>query len=273
MFDKNIPILNNPEFDVANLEISSVDYNHKGNIINIVYDLQGFQIDSLIEFHTKKEIDIIIDNVCFYDQGRVDVDPRYFDDIIPNMYKLFIDEYVFNNVVIQVINPHAKLAILLYKDIRFLCTIKNNLKINMAFDLKTGAKIPEEIYIKYRRELDDVICEYINSNQMNRAQNMDVVITRMYEQAVDNTQYFVRIVRKDYLAACPLGSSNTLEYACFQTKHHDRAECLSRAWMMASYAAQFVGLTSMKDVILKNFPDDEAVEIRSDDNFIAILGV
>lgn len=267
----NLPILENPEYSVEDLTIASVD-EYRG-MIDVMFDLHGNTIETQITFGNKNEMILLIRSAYFIDGGYVNLDVGYFEDIIPNMKKLFIDEYVFNNVVIQNISKNSKLAILLYKDIRFLCDIKGYLKIQHAYNIETGISVDMTEAESHTKTLNKVIREHINEQKMNLLDNMEVQIVKMYEAAVDNTQYFVRLRRNDVVATSLLGSTNVLEYACYQTKHHTKQECLERAWMMASYLVQFVGDTSMDCVKLVNFTDEEIQIIKSDDNIITCLGV
>lgn len=267
-------ILNNPEYDVNELMIASVD--EQGSEFSVMFDLHGTTIETEVRFfdeHDKVNIYVNIESVYFLDGGYVYLDREYFEDIIPNMRKLFVDEYIFNNVVVLQLNKEAKLAILLYHDIRFLCDVSNYLSIQMAFKIDGGEKVDLEEANQHVRTLNKEVREYVNENKINRLPNMQVQIIKMYESAVDNTQYFVRLRRNDVVCTSVLGSTNVLEYACYQTKHHTKDECLERAWMMASYLVRFSGETSMDCVKLVNFTDEEIQKIKSDDNITTALGV
>ncbi len=272
MFDSTIPLLQNPAFTVDELTIASVDVISDGSL-NVVFDLHGFTIETLVNFVKRYNVDIIIDSIYILDGGYAYFDILYFDDIKPYMVKLIIDEYMFNNICIESINRGSKNAVILYKDIRFYCDISYNLKINMATNIHTNDEVDPTEYKQHRKFLHDELNGFINDHDLNVSSNMEVRIQKMYEAAVDNTQYYVRIRRNDFLLACPLGSSNTLEYACFQTKHHngDKVECIERAWMMASYAAKFIGLSSMEKVKLINFTDDEIAIAKNEDNITVVF--
>lgn len=270
MFNQSVPLLKNPEFDITGLTIASVDIL-SGNQYEVVFDLHGITIETMQSID--HNVNIEIQSVYFVDGGYVTLDSSYFEDIIPYMRKLFIDEYIFNNVVVVNINNVAKLAILLYKGTRFLCDVSNYLRIQMAFKIDGGEKVDLEEANQHVRTLNKEVREYVNENKINRLPNMEVQILKMYEAAVDNTQYFVRLRRNDVVATSLLGSTNVLEYACYQTKHHTKQECLERAWMMASYLVQFVGDNSMDCVKLVSFTDEEIQIIKSDDNIITCLGV
>lgn len=273
MFDKNTPLLKNPEFSIEELTIASTDVNPDGSL-DVMFDLHGFTIETSVNFvQHPNNIDIEINSVYILDGGYVHFDSAYFEDAFPQMRKLIIDEYMFNNVCVEKIIKETKLAILLYKGIRFFCNVAYNLKINMAKDMNTNESIEADEFKEFRRVLDKEFREFVNDHKLNKAPSMEVQIVKMYEAAANNTQYFVRIRRTDILSACALGSSNVLEYACYQTKHNTQEECLSRAWMMASYAAQFVGETSMDAVKLVNFTEEEIRLIKSEDNYTTILGV
>lgn len=256
--------------DTVNLTISSVDVDEDG--ISVVFDAHdGIDVETVIRFRDRSIVIDVVNIDALIDGEYVRVDPILSSiDLESRMKKLFVDEYVFNNVVIQQIFKIAKIAVLLYKDMRYYVDIKNNLRITRIETLYGCDTV--ELNNDHRKVLDDAVREYINEFELNRMENVKVVILKMYEAAVDNTQYFVRIVRNDVISSCVLGSSSTLEYACFQTKHFDRDECLSRAWWMASSAAQFVGITSLDDIELQNFTDEEATQIRSE-YFTVVLGV
>lgn len=267
-----LPILENPEFDVESLTIASVD--ELRNEFDVMFDLHGTTIESKVSFWKyTDDINIDIESVYVLDGGYAYLDSEYFEDIIPNMRKLFIDEYIFNNVVIKRLDVNTKLAILLYRDIRFLCDVSSSLCIQMAFNIDNMEKVDLEIANQHKKILDKAVREYVNINKINKLSNMEVQILKMYEAAVDNTQYFVRLRRNDVVSTSLLGSTNVLEYACYQTKHHTKEECLGRAWMMASYLVQFSGETTMDCVKLINFTDEEIQIIKSDDNFTTALGV
>ena len=86
----NLPILENPEYSVEDLTIASVDVNHA--VIFVMFDLHGNTIETEITFGNKNEINFDIQSAYFIDGGCVNLDTKYFEDIIPNMKKLFIDE-------------------------------------------------------------------------------------------------------------------------------------------------------------------------------------
>lgn len=91
---------------------------------------------------------------------------------------------------------------------------------------------------------------------MKKLDNLEVIICKMKESS-GNEQFYVRLVRTDEKL-----HGSTLEYDCFQTKHLDKKECLERAWFSTSMLARFCGLSSMDEVILKGFTDEETEIIK-----------
>lgn len=96
---------------------------------------------------------------------------------------------------------------------------------------------------------------------MEKLEQVEVNILKMRESS-GNEQFFVRLVRndKDSGIAC---NDGVLEYACFQTKHLSKDECLQRAWFSASFAARFIGLKTMKGVILINCDEEETTALKA----------
>lgn len=91
---------------------------------------------------------------------------------------------------------------------------------------------------------------------MKKLEHLEVSICKMKESS-GNEQFFVRLLRTD--EKC---HGSTLEYACFQTKHLDKTECLERAWFSTSMLARFCGLSSMEEVTLTGFTDEETDIIK-----------
>lgn len=91
---------------------------------------------------------------------------------------------------------------------------------------------------------------------MKKLDNLEVVICKMKESS-GNEQFYLRLVRTDEKT-----HGSILEYECFQTKHLAKEECLKRAWFSASMVARFCGLSSMEEVILQGFTDEETDIIK-----------
>lgn len=96
---------------------------------------------------------------------------------------------------------------------------------------------------------------------MKKLVEVDVQIIKMRESS-GNEQFFVRQVRNDSQSG-RLSMRGTLVHSCWQTKHLDKAKCLSRAWFDASFVAGFVGLGSMDEVILIGLDDEEIKILKS----------
>lgn len=94
------------------------------------------------------------------------------------------------------------------------------------------------------------------NDKMKKLDNLEVSICKMQESS-GNEQFFVRMERTDEQI-----HGSILEYDCFQTKNLDKKECLKRAWFSTSMVARFCGLSSMDDVILRNFTDEETEIIK-----------
>lgn len=94
-------------------------------------------------------------------------------------------------------------------------------------------------------------------SNLPKIENVTLQILRMDESS-GNIQIFVRAERTDD------NSSNlfqeTLEYRCFQTKHIQYKECLSRAWFSATMLCNFFG----------HHPDD-IVFLRLNESDIKII--
>lgn len=92
--------------------------------------------------------------------------------------------------------------------------------------------------------------------KMKKLEVLEVRICKR-EESSGNEQFFVQLVRTDEKA-----HGAVLDYYCSQTKHFDKNECLERAWFSASMLARFAGLSSMDDVILQNFTEEETETIK-----------
>lgn len=92
--------------------------------------------------------------------------------------------------------------------------------------------------------------------KMKKLNHLQVSILKM-EESSGNKQFFVRLERTDEKT---YGSN--LDYECFETKYLNKIECLERAWFSASMLARFCGLSSMDEVILGNFTDEEIETIK-----------
>ena len=79
-------------------------------------------------------------------------------------------------------------------------------------------------------------------SNLPKIENVTLQILRMDESS-GNIQIFVRAKRTDDNSSKLF--QETLEYQCFQTKHIEYKECLSRAWFSASIVGRFCGLSSM----------------------------
>ena len=77
------------------------------------------------------------------------------------------------------------------------------------------------------------------------------------KESSGNEQFYLRLVRTDEKA-----HGSVLEYECFQTKHLEKQVCLERAWFSASMVARFAGLSSMDEVNLQGFNEEEAEMIK-----------
>lgn len=91
---------------------------------------------------------------------------------------------------------------------------------------------------------------------MQKLENMVVNICKMQESS-GNQQFFVRIQRTD-----DRSHGSTLDYDCFQTKHLDKNECLSRAWFSASILARFCGLNSMDEITIFGMDEEEIQTLK-----------
>lgn len=91
---------------------------------------------------------------------------------------------------------------------------------------------------------------------MKKLDNVEVSICKMKESS-GNEQFYLRLVRTDQ----KFHGSN-LDYECFQTKHLDKKECLERVWFSASMLARFCGLSSMDEVILIGFTEEETETLK-----------
>lgn len=102
-------------------------------------------------------------------------------------------------------------------------------------------KIPNNSYLK---------------EHMKKLDNVEVCICKMSESS-GNEQFYVRLHRTDEKA-----HGSVLEHDCFQTKNLDKKQCLERAWFTASFMARFCGLSSMDEVVLQGFNDEETAIIK-----------
>lgn len=91
---------------------------------------------------------------------------------------------------------------------------------------------------------------------MKKLDNVEVTICKMSESS-GNEQFYVRLVRTDEKE-----HGSVLEYYCFQTKTLDKTQCLERAWFSASMVARFAGLSSMDEVKLQGFSEEETAIIK-----------
>ena len=92
--------------------------------------------------------------------------------------------------------------------------------------------------------------------KMKKLDILAVNICKMSESS-GNDQFYVNLVRTDEKK-----HGSKLNYSCFQTKHFSHQECLERAWFTASMLARFCGLSSMDEVKLIKFTDDETIAIK-----------
>lgn len=92
--------------------------------------------------------------------------------------------------------------------------------------------------------------------KMKKLDNLEVSICKMKESS-GNEQFFVRMARTDEKI-----HGSILEYDSFQTKNLDKKECLERAWFSTSMLARFCGLSSMEEVRLIGFTDEETEIIK-----------
>ena len=81
-------------------------------------------------------------------------------------------------------------------------------------------------------------------SNLPKIENVTLQILRMDESS-GNIQIFVRAKRTDDNSSKLF--QETLEYQCFQTKHMQYKECLSRAWFSATKLCNFflVSLSSL----------------------------
>lgn len=93
-------------------------------------------------------------------------------------------------------------------------------------------------------------------DKMKKLDNVEVHILKMKESS-GNEQFYIRLIRTDENS-----HGSILEYDCFQTKHLEKKECLSRAWFSASVVARFAGLSSMEDIILTRMDIEEIEEMK-----------
>ena|ERR1044071_972917 len=96
---------------------------------------------------------------------------------------------------------------------------------------------------------------------MKRLNDVEVKIVKMKESS-GNEQFFVRLVRTDEVQSIS-SVHGILEYNCWQTKTVDKNTCLKNAWFCASLLARFAGLTSMEEVKLCNFDEEEKTLIKT----------
>lgn len=90
------------------------------------------------------------------------------------------------------------------------------------------------------------------------ALNLQLVIVKMEEKAVNNIQIFTRAIRLDVEYESNFDKlSNAYDISCWQTKDGlTLNDCLARAWFDISLFARFSGI-SMKDVQLQNMTNEE----------------
>ena len=91
---------------------------------------------------------------------------------------------------------------------------------------------------------------------MKKLDNLEVRVCKMSESS-GNEQFYVNLVRTDEKKHGAI-----LNYDCYQTKKLDKKECLERAWFTASMVARFCGLSSMEEVTLVGFTDEETEVIK-----------
>lgn len=93
--------------------------------------------------------------------------------------------------------------------------------------------------------------------KMKRLDTLEVRICKM-EESSGNKQFYVQLVRTDEKT-----HGSVLDYDCFQTKHLDKKECLERAWFSSSMLARFAGLSSMDEIVILNFTDEEKETMKN----------
>ena len=91
---------------------------------------------------------------------------------------------------------------------------------------------------------------------LNKMTNIQLSIYKATESS-GNQQFFCRANRLDVKNLQPKDKlAALLELACFQTKHLDINECMSRAWFTISYSSRFFGIP-MDEIKLINFTKEE----------------
>lgn len=111
-------------------------------------------------------------------------------------------------------------------------------------------------YYENNPEIKHIKINVNMKDKMKKLDSLQVVILKMSESS-GNEQFYVRLARTDEKA-----HGSVLEYDCFQTKNLHKQECLERAWFSTSMVARFCGLSSMEEVKLINFSDEETEIIK-----------
>ena len=96
-------------------------------------------------------------------------------------------------------------------------------------------------------------------SNLPKIENITLQILRMDESS-GNIQIFVRAKRADDNSSKLF--QETLEYQCFQTKHIEYKECLSRAWFSATELCNFFG-HHPDDIVFYGLNESDIKTIKS----------
>lgn len=266
--------------DLESLSISSTDVvrvdisgDIHENVFDVMFDMAGYFIMTRIH-HNDKGLHLKINSVSCYDNYKnYEINTSLFVDFKDDMLKLFIDEYIHSYPSVVMMNKKSKLAVVLYKGVSLYIECHHrgaeSYHVIKTFDLNSGLEC-EIDHSEYYKAVRGELKFYINDNCLNKVDAVTIMVDRMYEEAIDNFQYFVRVRRDDYLMPDAFGINNTLDYACYQTKHHSMEECIERAKYKVSELMRFYGIIDYNEIKLRNFSDGEK-KIFQDAKFVAVL--
>lgn len=98
----------------------------------------------------------------------------------------------------------------------------------------------------------------MSRGNFDKIENVKLQILKA-EESSGNIQIFVRAKRTEEINNI---FGETLEYHCFQTKHLDYKECLSRAWFSAGTLCNFFGHT-LDDILISNLSQEDTEYMKS----------